>query len=408
MRHRAAGRCAIGSGLTVLALGSAPLWGEACAKPPVGASSEPRSEAARYLGDPAFRRAVLRDSLVVRDNLYARKRLARYREDAWDALPEWNPEVSLVRDGPYARSFDALRFTRGETREAVLLELGKCAFSTYPLQVVPYVGRALARADVESRYGLALHEGRRGELVFVKREDGRTTPAYTCATCHSAEVGGKWSAGVPNRTLRVDLLLDDAGVRTPTWGPGRVDVTADDVVNPTAIPDLRPTRFQPQLHRAGTVNNSLVGLAIRLETLAITSLDERARPPREVALGLALYVWSLGERLAPVSRGLAGQEVFSRTCGECHRGEALTGPAVPYARVGGAPAIFESPERGTGMARVPSLRGVGTRAPLLSSGAVETLEALVSPERCDDAHPFGRELSERERRDLLEWLSRLE
>jgi mono/diheme cytochrome c family protein len=359
------------------------------------------------LDEPGFRRAVLYDSLVSKDNLYARRRLASYRDDAWDALPEWNPEVSLVRaaDG---RSSSVLRFTRGETREAALRELGKRAFYTYPLQVVPYVSAALERADVEARYGLALHEGRRGELVFVKTSDGRTSPAYTCATCHSAEVGGVWISGVPNRKLRVDLLLADAGVRTPSWGPGRVDVTADDVVNPTAIPDLRPTPFHEHLHRAGTVRNSLLGLAIRLETLAITSLDERARPPREVALGLALYVWSLGETLAPVPREGAGQEVFLRTCGECHRGEALSGPAVPYARVGGAPAIFESPERGTGNARVPSLRGVATRAPLLSSGAVQTLEQLVSPERTDDAHPFGRELSESDRRELLEWLSRLD
>ncbi len=405
-RGRAAGRFAFASSLVVLA--SAPLWGEGCAKPPAFTPRAHPSEAERYLEDPAFRRAVLRDSLVVRDNLYARRRLASYREDVWDALPEWNPEVSLVREGTEARSFAALRFTSGETREAALLELGKRAFSTYPLQVVPYVSRALERADVSSRYGLALHEGRRGELVFVKGTDGRTRPAYTCATCHSAEVGGTWLSGVPNRNLRIDLLLADAGIRTPSWGSGRVDVTADGVVNPTAIPDLRPTRFQEHLHRAGTVKNSLLGLAIRLETLAITSLDERARPPREVALGLALYVWSLGERLAPAPRELAGQAVFSRTCGDCHRGEALTGPAVPYDRVGGLPAIFGSPERGTGTARVPSLRGVATRAPLLSNGAVQTLEELVSPARRDQAHPFGRELSENERCQLLEWLARLE
>ena len=395
-------RFAFASSLLVLV--SASLGG-GCARPPNDVSSAGRSEAARYLAEPAFRRAVLQDSLVSKDNLYARRRLASYREDGWDTLPEWNPEVSLVREG---RSFAALRFTRGETREAALLELGKRAFSTYPLQVVPYVSGALERSDAESRYGLASHEGRRGELVFVKSAGGRALPAYTCATCHAAEVGGEWRSGVPNRELRVDLLLADAGVRTPSWGPGRVDVTADEVDNPTAIPDLRPTRFQEQLHRAGTVKNSLVGLAIRLETLAITSLDERARPPREVALGLALYVWSLGERLAPAPRALRGGEVFSRTCGGCHRGEALSGPAVPYALVGGAPAIFESPERGTGTARVPSLRGVATRAPLLSSGAVQTLEQLVTPERRDGAHPFGRELSESERRDLLEWLAGLE
>lgn len=404
LNGRATGRFAVVSSLLVL--GAAPLWGEGCARPPATASNAGSSEAERYLTEPAFRRAVLRDSLVSKDNLYARKRLESYREDAWDALPEWNPDVSLVREGG---SFEALRFASGETREAALLGLGKRAFYTYPLQVVPYVSRALDRADVESRYGLAPHERRRGELVFVQRSSGRVEPAYTCATCHSAESeAGGWVSGVPNRKLRVDLLLADAGVRTPSWGAGRVDVTADDVDNPTAIPDLRPTRFQWQLHRAGTLENSLIALAIRLETLAITSLEGRARPPREVALGLALYVWSLGERLAPPPRELPGGEVFSRSCARCHRGEALSGPAVPYALVGGAPAIFESPERGTGMARVPSLRGVATRASLLSSGSVPTLEAIVSPERRDDAHPFGRELSAGERRDLLVWLSRLD
>ncbi|MFO0738018.1 MAG: hypothetical protein U0270_19150 [Labilithrix sp.] len=51
----------------------------------------------RYVDDAAFRRATLESSLVSKDNVYARLRLAKYDAERWGALPELNPETTPLR-----------------------------------------------------------------------------------------------------------------------------------------------------------------------------------------------------------------------------------------------------------------------------------------------------------------------
>jgi hypothetical protein len=382
-----------------------------------GASSAPAPKGAltaseRYLVDPAFRRAELERSLVNPANLYAERRLAAYTEARWGALPEWNPSVLPARRGALPNPnehFAPLAIPAGNTQEA-WLELGRRAFVSYPLQLADYAAPALVRQDLASRYGIYDHQ-QPGGLVAVKTADGGVHLALTCATCHAKVEGGSLVIGKTNDALRLDRLLADLAQSPPrAWGPGRVDVTADGVDNPTAITDLRPVRFQESLHRTGNVRNGLVPLAIRLETMVITSLEETARPPRAIAMGLALYVWSLGDKLAAPAKNGEGARIFETKCARCHRGTALSGPAVPFDVVRTDEAILLGPERTTGGARVPSLRGVAKRSPLLSSGAVGTLDGLLAPrsERPDGGHTFSQDLSAAEREALLRWLRALE
>ncbi len=378
-------------------------------EPPAGLHGSP---VAAYLKDPGYRRAELERSLVSLTNGYARRRLAAYTESGWGALPEWNPAVAPAS---FAGRGNAIEYRAlvmpSSANDVELLELGRRAFVTYPLQLADYMGPALARADAASRYGLYDDGGHAGGLVSAKLADGTVHLAVTCATCHARVEGGRLVLGKTNDALRIDLLVADASGAAPLpWGKGRVDVTGDDVTNPTAITDLRPVRFQTNIHRAGTLRNGLVPLAIRLETLAITSLGETSRPPREVAIGLALYVRTLGDALKLPERTSEGAHVFERVCARCHAGPDLTGPAVPFEEVDTDAAILLGPERTTGRARVPSLRGVADRTPLMSSGEIPNLEALLAPrsQRPGGGHTFGQELPDRERAVLLEWLKTLD
>lgn len=369
-----------------------------------------------YLREPAFRRAELEGSLVSLTNDYARRRLASYTEERWGALPEWNPRTVPARFGagePAREGLRALTLPRGASSPATadLLALGRAAFVAYPVQIATYVRPALARPDARDRYGLDERDGDVSGVVFAEVAGGALVPALTCATCHSAKEGAAWVLGKTNTRLRLDrLIADEVGGGPELWGPGRVDVTGDNVENPTAITDLRAVRFHVNLHKTATLRNGLVPLAIRIETLCITSLGESHRPPREIALGLALYLQSLGDDLVSPPLDGRGREVFAQTCAGCHAGEALTGPAVPLAAVQGNAPILESPERTTGTVRVPSLRGVANRAPLLSAGEVPSIEALLtppSPGAAPRGHTFGHALTPEDRASLLGYLRAL-
>jgi hypothetical protein len=137
-----------------------------------------------------------------------------------------------------------------------------------------------------------------------------------------------------------------------------------------------------------------VSLALRIETLVITSHGEDLRPPREVALGLAIAVWALADDLpnpAPdSSAAVRGLEVHEQACASCHAPDGFTGPPVPLEVVGTDPVLGLSPDRGTGFYRVPSLRGVGSRGPLLHDASAPDLAAFFDPERSAPSFTGGR------------------
>lgn len=368
---------------------------------------------ADYVQDPAVGRRALERSLVSRDNGYAQLRLQRYDAEHWGALPEYDPETTALRvaddGGPAPAEHEATwaRVWDGEPIDSdeALRALGERAFFAYPVQLVPMLPRALQTPD---RAGLWQHQGRFG-AVWVRTPKGRAEPAYTCASCHATADAGVLVAGRNNADLQAGRIAGD-GERGPAWGPGRVDVTADGIDNPVAITDLRPVGWQVRLHRAASLDNDPIALAVRIETLIITSKSEALRPPRLLAAALAAYLLSLapqGSRAELARQQPEGASVFQQHCAGCHAGDGASGAGVALATVGTDPRVGESPERGTGLYRVPSLRGVGDRRRLLASGDADDLTALLDPARELAGHRYGLELSARERNALLRYVGKL-
>ena len=381
-----------------------------------GCAGVGEDDVARYLGDPSFRRAELEALLVDPGDGYAALRLARYG-GAWEVLPAWAPRVEAVTTADFGGdAADATRplaaGARGLSIDAAasagdadaLRELGQAAFASYPVQLLPDAALALESAQGAARYGLVVDPAtsRVGALVRAEMADGSSRFAVTCATCHAGVRQGSPVTGAPNDLLDLGKLAVDVGGVPPdlvaltlAWGPGRLDVSSLDASEPARIPDLRPTRWLTFLQQDATVEQrSVVSLAIRIETLIITSHDEVTRPPREVALGLALARWALADALpalAPTgdeaSRGAA---VVAQACAGCHQPETLTGFPVPLAVVGTDPTLGLSPQRGTGRYRVPSLRGVGSRGPLLHDASLPDLAAFFDPARLTAGYQGGR------------------
>lgn len=390
----------------------------------------------RYLRERAFRRAELVASLTTRDNDYARLRLARYESDAadgWARLPAWNPPTAAVhRDDPAPAPDRPLALPPAALAgdADALRALGESAFFRYPAMLASPAAEATLRPpDAPARYGFwTSADGVVGGLVRVALADGSVGLAYSCATCHAAlDPDGGLRVGLANARLDLGALGADStptasaaqDARLRAWGPGRVDVTTDDGREPVATPDLRAVRDQRYLQRAGAVQRrSVVTLAIRVETLLITSHHEAVRPPREVAMGLALYLDGLAEAL-PSTVPTEGAALFASRCASCHAAPTWGGGLVAAEVVGTDPTLTRSATRGTRGYRVPSLRGVGARAWLLHDGSLAGLDALLDPARLDDGyrgargvgavrgHAFGLDLSDGDRAALRRFLGAL-
>lgn len=364
-----------------------------------------------YVDDPAVGRRALEASLVARDNTYAELRLAEYDAGRWGALPELDAPTSPIgvsaSGGPAPPppagdpAWATLDASSAGWSESDLRALGERAFFRYPLQTSAGLPRALAESD---RAGVWQDEGRFG-AVWVSLPRGVTAAALTCATCHASKVDGRLIAGRNNPDLDAGRVYGE-GNDGPRWGLGRVDVTmSDGVDNPVAITDLRPLRHQQHLHRAATLRNEPVALAVRIETLMITSHGQSVRPPRKIAAALAVYLLGLAPK-DPLPGG-EGADVFARECSGCHRGESTSGPPVSLEAIGTDPRVGASRDRGTGFYRVPSLRGVGDRRRLFASGEVEDVEDLLSAARKADGHRYGLSLDAKDRAALLAYLRRL-
>jgi mono/diheme cytochrome c family protein len=377
-----------------------------------------------YVDDPAVGRRALESSIVNQDNAYSTLRLARYDEHHWGALAEFDPVTAPMLVGePHDGASIAPAPAHGDPSWAALdpqsvgwsLEelraLGERAFFRYPIQPSDTM---LAAMNDAAHAGVWDDAGRLA-TVWVSLPRGLIRPAFTCATCHASKVGDRLVPGRNNADLDaarlysggggVNVLTGDEGgglAVTPSWGLGRVDVTPDGIDNPVAISDLRPVRYQQNLHHAATLHNDPLALAVRIETLIITSESEAVRPPRKIAAALAVYLLSLAPT-TPLPTG-DGAAIFARECGSCHAGDAASGPPVAIAAIGTDPSVGESPDRGTGHYRVPSLRAVRDRRRMFASGAIDDLDALLAPDRAVPGHRYGLELDAKDRAALLEYL----
>ena len=356
----------------------------------IAACSSSSSHDGTYLNDASFRRSELTASLVNPSNGYAKTRLAHYDSgDAsdWSQLPESNPRVAPLdqHGAPTAETtFDLADPT-----------LGIEAFFRYPVQEVDANFAKPENAKAAGFWSDAAHG--LGGLVRVTYDDGLSAIAMTCSTCHAREDENGITVGVANPNL-------DFG-----WGRSRVDVTTRDGTEPVAISDLRPVKFLSYLHHDANVKaRDLTTLAIRIETLIITSHEEVSRPPREIPFALARYVWSLADSLpTPPSDMTTGADIFVKKCAACHDPQNnFTGEPVAIESVGTDPTLGLSSERGTGNYRVPSLRGLGARTPLLHDASVLSIDALLDPTRTN-GHAFGLDLDDVSRAALAEYLKAL-
>jgi hypothetical protein len=411
------------------------------------ASDEGRDDRRAYIEDAAFRRGALAASLTTTQNRYAETRLAHYGRTGaggWEALREWNPAVEPIAaseilapggadlQAPLGTQAGPLAIASDEHLTddlATLVALGRRAFFRYPVQLAAVGGRTITGAQADATGLWRDQQAGLGGLVRTAMADGTVRAELTCATCHAApDAAGRLIAGKPNAALDLGAMIaagargNDA--RPLTWGRGRIGVSVGEETAPVRIPDLRPTRWLTHLQADGAViQRDVVALAIRIETLIITAHDAHLRPPRAVALGLAAYLWSLSANLPPTDAPLtteaaAGRSIFAAHCERCHGGPGLTGPPRDIRAIGTDPAAGLSADRGTGLYRVPSLRGLATRGPLLHDGSLASPADLLDRARVEagfarglhglgpvPGHLFGLNFDAAERRQVLAYLA---
>lgn len=408
------------------------------------------AEGARYLDDPAWRRAQVEASLVNPTNTYSRQRLDSYalRTKGWDLLPEWNPRsvqatkatAEKLRAGQRIEvdaNAPPLWDERRPTDMAGWVALGREVFFRYPLRVEIFMDWALTHPSVGERVGVrADANGDYPGVVEFVNVDGKSALGITCAICHTNIEDGKSVPGSARRVfdygaLRLAYHADtkvpvaaELARRMKTWGPGRADVTEDDDEDPVAIPDLWGLRHQSHLTQAGTIAHvGPTALAIRQETQLLHSNHQKVRPPRVLSYALAMYIYSLTPPARAPTGGEAavrGKELFSTHCKGCHENDAYGGPPVTAKKVGTDPSLANGGARGTGNYRPPSLLRVSAAAPYFHQGAVPTLEDVLSRARLDDSyaksplgkgavkgHEYGLDLSREQRADLVSFLKTL-
>lgn len=389
------------------------------------------SASERYLGDRAARRAILEHELVNPENGYSRLRLDHYATgDAndWDLLPEYNPPaapMTTTGNEPLVPLAIDARARAGDPE--ALRALGEVAFFHYPVQTAVAAEHVIDGEAAARRWGLWVDGGRIGGLVRVRTPDGMQRISYSCATCHAGFRDGKLTVGVGNDTLDIGgftvAAYPSAGSSLLAWGRGRIDVTTNAGTEPVRIPDLRVMKDVGFLHHTASVaQNDVTSLAVRLETLVIVSNSRAIRPPREVTLGLAYYLWSL-EATMPLREPTTdaekrGATSFATHCAKCHVPPTYSGKPVPIGEVGTDGHLGASLDRGTGTYRVPSLRGLSTRGPLLHDASISTPDELLDPARLQPGyrgrqggpvvgHLYGVQLSREERADLGAFLKTL-
>ncbi len=451
-RSRACATALLLLAATAAACGTPDARGVVAGTPVADADAGGLSVCALYLRDAGARRAALVKSLVNPSNGYSELRLDHYdtaNADDWSRLPESNPLAESVAaseldqpggvrvGGPVGSGARAVAISSAALAcdPAALVALGEDAFFHYPVEASLTVETATASRASFGRFGFWVDDVYgAGGLVREATPDGSSVLAFTCSTCHAASRGGDLVVGVGNDQLDLGTLTVLATANPdPTvaanflaWGPGRLDVTTEDGSEPVRLADTRPVKWLGFLQADATVAVlDVMTVAIRLETLIVTSHGLADRPPRVIALGLAAYLESLGASLpsataASGSPEARGQSVFAASCAGCHSPPSLTGAPVALDVIGTDPTVGLSADRGTGTYRVPSLHGVSTRGPLLHDASLPDLDAMFDPGRTlasyaggrhgpgpVPGHLFGLELEAGDRVDLLSYLETL-
>jgi mono/diheme cytochrome c family protein len=374
--------------------------------------------AEQFPRDPSMRRDCLERSLVNPSNGYSTVRLVNYTEAGWGRLSVADFKTRPVTPADLQRPVPSVdgrwRPANAGTFSDTLDDLarrGQELFTRFPAQIERSMISVLREPGGPARYGLWQTPESVGGLVWVALPGG-VFPALTCSSCHSTvDETGAYRVGVPNHAFDLGKARDDyvnAKSLYSTWGPGREDIAPDGYDNPVVIADVRTVRFQRYLHRNANVRNSLVALALRIETGLILAHREAVRPDRRDVVALAYYLWTLGDALdTRRSRSHPGRVPFERHCGSCHAGPALAGDAIAAEALLSPVADMPSASRGTGKLRTPSLLGVSSRRYLLYGGEASGIEGLLDPGRRHGGHYVGNDMSDRDRIAIADYLRSL-
>ena len=410
--------------------------------PTVPADIDLSDDPVTYIGEAAYRRGILERDLTTTDNRYAEKRLGLYGlgTEGWDALPAVDRPSRPFTAEDLAAALAGEPFSAGEGLTTLVPEvlpdteedwiaLGRRVFFEYPLrrestyaELVRIDGALDATGWLRDESGDVV-----GLRVFVD-ENGDVAIGNTCAQCH-ASYGGRGSPELDG--VLSNRAMDVGGARLLTMGltpgelppelestgagdldrlgPGRGDVLPDGLFNPYSFPDFGGLGGMPYLHHnANWHHRQTATLAVRCETLFITSSGERSRIPRVLSWALAVWQRSLPapEPLDAVPSDGAdrGAEVFDEAaCSTCHAPPLYTSDLqISVESIGTHPGAGLSPVRWSGNYRIPSLRGVGRTGPYLHDGRYERLEDMFDPKRSrDDGHTHGLGLDDADRRALL-------
>lgn len=407
--------------------------------PLIGGAEDPFA----YIADIDYRRAVLERDLLETDNFYAQRRLSLYAMEGtgWDRLPMRDPLSRSLTDEDRAllAAGEPLPFDEAEATRLMpdvlpddpteWAELGRLVIDEYPLRVdSTYATLAAIPGALEETGFIQAADGAWIGLRVFQDDDGAVRVGPTCGQCHcTTEINGVPSPVLGNKNMdvgRAELLgrgLDPDAEPPPDLPPalrglydlepGQADVLGDGEFNPFAIPDLGGLLRMPYIQsNANWYHRETATLAIRCETLFITSNMDRSQIPRELSWAIAAWIRSqqFPPPLDPVPapEAAAGEQLFfDAGCDGCHPPPDYTSDRlVSIEEVGTDTAAPASPVRWTGYVRIPSLKGVGLTGPWLHHGAIETLDELFDPTREEPGHEWGMELSEDERAALVAFL----
>ena len=366
-----------------------------------------------YLEDVAFRRSTLEAALWRPELPYSQSLLSNYGLDdsGWELLPVIRHASAPLTLADAARMQSGKAPELGETFAPDLdgdaAELGAWAFNNVPMRRDGYLSWLLTRPQHWAAVGIdAREDGTVRGLVKYEDSFGKVQVGVTCGLCHAA---GE-EPGRADRTLDLGLaraLYAEArgidGELFRGWGPGRVDVTDDELDSPTAIPDLFGLAGASYLNHSGSIRVAgKATLAVRFETQIILGHRQEARPDRRLTWALAEYL-TLLER--PEQEPPSAEETasFEAHCADCHNPErGFAGDLIAADLLDVDPAVALTPERGTGFYKVPSLVGVRDNGPWLHDGSAKTLESIL-----ESGHPFGGGLSTTEHDRILSFLNRI-
>lgn len=276
------------------------------------------------------------------------------------------------------------------------------------------------------------------------------------------QFGIPWAEKDP--MARIDTMsFEDIARAYGAIPPGVVPRAGSSLFYPPQVPDLIGVKDRRYLNRTADKRHGGIGDMMRFAAMvsgmgmftrygdrAVASLEEREGTERfsdAQLYALARYLYSLEPPPNPHpfdELARRGEQIFTREgCRRCHTPPLYTSnklvavdgfevsPRSPLwedvlpVKIGTDPNLALTTLRGTGLYKVPSLKGVWYRGPLEHNGSVATLEDWFDRRRWEDdyvptglvgygvdkrpvrGHKFGLDLPEEERRALIAFLRTL-